>query len=300
MQFSCPHCTQVLEAPDGVFSMEGKCRFCGTEIVSPAAAGASATLKQAAASDSFGAAAPPQPPYQGSRTYATYQPGPSRGSGVALASVILGVLGIITCGLTTLPGLICGIIALMQTGPNSDRRGGRTMAVIGTVISAILFLIIPIQAAILFPVFARARERAKDTSCFSNAKQLGMALTMYESDNGDRLPPAATWDAGLGKYVKSPTVFVCPSGPDGLARYKMNGFLGSANARLIASPGGTVALFDAAPGGTPFGGPGDVVARHNRFRNNLSAAFAFADGHASFGSPSRLPATAWKPELSQR
>ena len=51
----------------------------------------------------------------------------------------------------------------------------------------VVIAIIAILAAILFPVFAQARERARQTACLSNMKQIGMAVQMYSSDYDERL-----------------------------------------------------------------------------------------------------------------
>ena len=51
----------------------------------------------------------------------------------------------------------------------------------------VVIAIIAILAAILFPVFAQAREKARETSCVSNLKQLGMALRMYSQDYDETL-----------------------------------------------------------------------------------------------------------------
>jgi len=53
----------------------------------------------------------------------------------------------------------------------------------------VVVAIIALLAAILFPVYASVRERAKQASCMSNMRQIGMALTMYLGDKGDKLPP---------------------------------------------------------------------------------------------------------------
>jgi len=53
----------------------------------------------------------------------------------------------------------------------------------------VVIAIIAILAAILFPVFTQARERARSTACLSNMKQVGLALTQYTQDNDERLPP---------------------------------------------------------------------------------------------------------------
>lgn len=53
----------------------------------------------------------------------------------------------------------------------------------------VVIAIIAILAAILFPVFASARERARDTTCASNCRQFAQATLMYETDHSDRFPP---------------------------------------------------------------------------------------------------------------
>src|SRR6056297_2550811 len=51
----------------------------------------------------------------------------------------------------------------------------------------VVIAIIAILAAILFPVFARAREKARQTSCLSNLKQIGLAVHMYAQDYDEKL-----------------------------------------------------------------------------------------------------------------
>ena len=55
----------------------------------------------------------------------------------------------------------------------------------------VVIAIIAILAAILFPVFAQAREKARQTSCLSNMKQLGTATMMYVQDYDERMPSDA-------------------------------------------------------------------------------------------------------------
>jgi len=57
----------------------------------------------------------------------------------------------------------------------------------------VVIAIIAILAAMLFPVFTRARETAKVTKCINNLKQLGTAMTSYIDDNSGKFPPAASW-----------------------------------------------------------------------------------------------------------
>jgi prepilin-type N-terminal cleavage/methylation domain-containing protein/prepilin-type processing-associated H-X9-DG protein len=87
----------------------------------------------------------------------------------------------------------------------------------------VVIAIIAILAAILFPVFAQAREKARATQCLSNLKQIGLATRMYSADYDEVLVPnylyttTSTymwWSDLLQPYVKNRDVFVCPSWSD--------------------------------------------------------------------------------------
>ncbi|HAZ62590.1 MAG TPA: hypothetical protein DCZ72_03125, partial [Armatimonadetes bacterium] len=76
---------------------------------------------------------------------------------------------------------------------------------------------IAILAAILFPVFAKAREKARQSSCLSNCKQIGLAFMQYAQDYDETLSPQSTvnnyygWTDIIFPYVKSQQVYDCPS-----------------------------------------------------------------------------------------
>jgi len=88
----------------------------------------------------------------------------------------------------------------------------------------VVIAIIAILAAILFPVFARAREKARQTSCLNNCKQIGTAARMYESDYDECLVPYANhgcaavppvpcvqWWLVIVPYIQNSQVLLCPS-----------------------------------------------------------------------------------------
>ncbi len=97
----------------------------------------------------------------------------------------------------------------------------------------VVIAIIAILAAILFPVFAKAREKARQTSCLSNLKQLSLAMLMYTQDYDETWPIGDYWDAGwvnewgwdyhldystgavdlglIGPYTKNGQIQGCPS-----------------------------------------------------------------------------------------
>src|SRR6266508_2773826 len=62
----------------------------------------------------------------------------------------------------------------------------------------VVIAIIAIRAAILFPVFAKAREKARQTSCISNLKQIGLAFLMYDQDYDETFPNAVSFSSQGG------------------------------------------------------------------------------------------------------
>ncbi|MER3559160.1 MAG: hypothetical protein C4336_06720, partial [Armatimonadota bacterium] len=77
----------------------------------------------------------------------------------------------------------------------SEARTRKTVLFVVIGIAGLSFCIIfacPV-AAIMFPVFAHARERVRNAGCISNLKQLGVACALYSQDHRDQLPPASTW-----------------------------------------------------------------------------------------------------------
>jgi prepilin-type N-terminal cleavage/methylation domain-containing protein len=108
--------------------------------------------------------------------------------------------------------------------PAPGRRGSRNAFTLIELL--VVIAIIAILAAILFPVFAQAREKARQTACLSNMKQIGLGLTMYAQDYDEVLPPAnddvtnfaaptskPNFLGSLIPYIKSKPIFVCPSTP---------------------------------------------------------------------------------------
>jgi prepilin-type N-terminal cleavage/methylation domain-containing protein/prepilin-type processing-associated H-X9-DG protein len=86
----------------------------------------------------------------------------------------------------------------------------------------VVIAIIAILASILFPVFGRARENARRSSCQSNLKQVGLAFMQYSQDFDEYLPGTTTrlgttdttdraWPSTIQPYIKSEQIFVCPS-----------------------------------------------------------------------------------------
>lgn len=77
----------------------------------------------------------------------------------------------------------------------------------------VVIAIIAVLAAILFPVFSLAREKARAATCQSNLKQMGAAFLMYVQDYDATFPPVAQWKTLLQPYAKSTAINQCPSRP---------------------------------------------------------------------------------------
>jgi len=101
----------------------------------------------------------------------------------------------------------------------------------------VVIAIIAILAAILFPVFARAREKARQTACLNNVKEMGLGMLMYAQDYDEMFPAMSLgpvtpipvipehpefgrhatlgyfncWSNGIYPYIKNVQIFLCPS-----------------------------------------------------------------------------------------
>jgi prepilin-type N-terminal cleavage/methylation domain-containing protein/prepilin-type processing-associated H-X9-DG protein len=185
----------------------------------------------------------------------------------------------------------------------------------------VVIAIIAILAAILFPVFSRARAKAQQTSCLSNEKQLALGIQMYASDYDNTMIPWGigptdsagnngvaqgfySWDTIIQPYVKNTQILVCPSNPYNgafrgyaLARYAVSQPEASRNLvvtqDLISAPASTILLFDK--GAHAVGQCGDAAAENpiqshgctgsdlktDMFHNG-GKNFAYVDGHAKW------------------
>jgi prepilin-type N-terminal cleavage/methylation domain-containing protein/prepilin-type processing-associated H-X9-DG protein len=115
----------------------------------------------------------------------------------------------------------------------------------------VVIAIIAILAAILFPVFARARENARRASCMSNLKQISLGVMQYTQDYDERMPSNYVkltssgsqirwWADLIQPYVKSYQVFVCPSDTDPMSYHFDRAPGDPTNLVISYSPNGVV------------------------------------------------------------
>ena len=176
----------------------------------------------------------------------------------------------------------------------------------------VVIAIIAILAAILFPVFAKAREKARQTSCLSNVKQLSLAFMQYAQDYDECLPITCqqntniVWQATVYPYVKNTQAYNCPSATTNLVSqtncassrcYYLNSLLATgwhlggmslggikspAECVLLAECGTAAALdYETKPSWMTTSNPGCCLAsRHNDGQN-----VGWCDGHAKWSKP---------------
>jgi prepilin-type N-terminal cleavage/methylation domain-containing protein/prepilin-type processing-associated H-X9-DG protein len=127
-------------------------------------------------------------------------------------------IGIVNLGVPVeIPSLlsILSILFILSKEPRvTMRRTGFTLIELLVVIA-----IIAILAAILFPVFAQAREKARQSTCLSNQRQMGLAFVMYAQDYDEILPffgspwpnPVVFWHQLIQPYTRNQQLHNCPS-----------------------------------------------------------------------------------------
>lgn len=193
----------------------------------------------------------------------------------------------------------------MTAKPNRKTRGFTLIEML------VVVAVIALLAAFLFPVFAQARAKARQTVCLSNLRQIGLAVEQYASDYDDTLMPGillptsgpngdplyAGWAGACNTYAHAPGIFRCPasSAPDTgpaalvsstLLSYFFNLNLGGAEAPAglprarLAAPAATVLVAETSEGlpgvYVPFQQPGETISP---FANAFAATVPSASRH---------------------
>jgi len=139
-----------------------------------------------------------------------------------------------------------------------------------------MLVTVAVLAAILFPVFARSREKARQASCLSNVKQLALGAMMYTTDYDEILPPHDNWPDHLDPYMKNPLIYRCPAEPELRIGYEYAPSLGRRTLDSVQYPARTLLMWDARGEGAPLSNA-QPAYRHNR---GLNANYV--DGHAKW------------------
>jgi prepilin-type processing-associated H-X9-DG protein len=217
---------------------------------------------------------------------------PPKMSGMAVASLVLGILGMFTCGLTALVGLILGIVAMVKVKNSGGKLGGGGLALAGTIVSGIFLVMLPLFAAMLLPALAQAKQKAQEINCMNNEKQLALAVIIYSNDHTNHFPPAATWCDAIKTSVGSEQVFRCPAANStGRCDYAFNAKFDGRDVSKVNPQ--TVMIFESNGGWNANGGPELLPAKARHLRKFY--VVAFADGHVEAVNQSRFNTLRWDP-----
>ena len=196
------------------------------------------------------------------------------------------------------PPLPTAVPAAPAMGP--PKASGSPVGIIVAVVALVFLLFAGMVAAILFPVFARAREKARQSSCLSNLKQIELGLLMYCQDYDDHFPrrsafpdarqveqgvvtgtgstafdaaqyyPPDNWRMIIYPYIKNNQIFVCPT-TGSVYSYQFNDSLYNVEMGQITRAGELVSIFEA--GFLDGSAPGPHADGYN---------VGFTDGHCKW------------------
>jgi prepilin-type processing-associated H-X9-DG protein len=216
-------------------------------------------------------------------------PAPAKTSGLAIASLILGFLGI-ACGVTAIVGLVLGIVALVQISKSQGRLTGNGLAIGGVIVSVVFLLLMP---ALMLPALAKAKAKAQSITCMNNVRQINLAVIIHAQANTNTCPPAATWCDAIQSELTSDNVLQCSAGDKSRrCHYAFNAKLDGLSMDQIKNPAQTVLVFETDGGWNLSGGS---ELQPQKPRHGRRVAVGFVDGHAEMVEAARLPQLQWEP-----
>jgi len=216
-------------------------------------------------------------------------------SGLAIASLVCGIVGPCTLGLCSIIGVILGIVGIVKIGGSAAALRGRGLAIAGIVVSGLGILILPFLVAmllaILLPAISGARDHAYQASSTNNVRQLCQVALQYAASHGEKLPPADTWPEVLQQAGFPPDRMNDPADEKGNRGYAMNSAL--AGGTLFAPDSArTVLFFECRPGSPPSGGPELLPDKPRHARRYV---IGFLDSHVEAVPPENVRGLIWEP-----
>lgn len=205
------------------------------------------------------------PPPGGTSSAVPTLGGQKRTSGLAIATLVIGILAPCTAGLAGLAGIVTGVLALRKIARHRGQLKGRGLAIAGLVLSVLFLLTIPplVVSAIV------AQQRAQRAGfgnfdpaqeCLDHARQLSEAIRRHANDNNDRFPAAAGWCDAIQSGVNGLNTFQCPARGDLRCGFALNSAI-AGKTKFEVSPE-TVLLFEANSGWNAAAGQSAATARH--------------------------------------
>lgn len=243
---------------------------------------------------------------------------PPKTSGLAIASLILGILGFVTCGLTAFLGLLLGAIALYRIRGSRSVHKGRSLAIAGIATSTVVLAFI---VSFFCAYESKSAEIYHKRGCFYKAQVIALSMSMYMNENDDHLPASDRWVSSVSPYMKtyrdSGPPFICPSVGGKRPCYAMNQALDGIDVNDVADTSKVVMVFESVPGDNPVGGKELLPKppRHGSSARNQTGGInefrvfryikdqyiiAFLDGHVKKPTVGMVDLCIWNPMKSEK
>jgi prepilin-type processing-associated H-X9-DG protein len=215
--------------------------------------------------------------------------GPPKTCGLAVASLVLGIISLLCNMFTAIPGLIIGCVGLRKINRSGGALAGKGIAVAGICTSG-FFLVFHIFliAAIVIPTFITAQDFGKAAGCMNNLKQLGLVFQLYAEENNGKLPDGASWCDAIQKHVPDTDVFRCRTSG---THYLFNRNLSGIELTRITRAEATVLLFEGNGGWNASGASTDLPAKPT---HKGGCNVVFVDGHVERVAPASYKRLRWQ------
>ena len=274
--FRCVACNKALTVPARTAGRRGKCKHCGAVNTVPR------LLTPEPAAPPGAAPTSADPAGHATRSEALgaslrSSPATSKFSGLAVASLVLGIVGFCSVGLSAIVGLILGIVGLARIKRSGGAVRGQGVAIAGILVSGVALLFAAFVAALIVGALPFPSQ-TRDSVEINNLRQLALAAHVYADQWEGVLPPGDTWPQALKAYTGSEDRLRSPHNPGAGRAYAINAAIAGRHLNEIPDLTETVLFFEAEFGSPPSGGPGLLPANP---RGRHGYGIAFVDGHVA-------------------
>lgn len=257
------------------------------------------TLPEFATSLASASAPPPLPPrVETASPAAGNSANAAKTSGMAIASLVLGLVGF--CGVTAIMGMILGLVSIIKIGKSNGQLKGKGLAIAGMIVSSVMFIVfLGAAAGVLLPALSKAKyqrqyqrqyDRPQYSDCGGNVKKIALAIRLYADEHEGKCPPAAQWCDDVLPNLEGKHIFQCPQRRGGEGAYGFNAKL--AGRTLSAIPPDTVMIFETDKGWNTTGGADAVITQPPHGRK---FTFGLADGSIREVTKEELSELRWEP-----
>lgn len=226
--------------------------------------------------------------------------------GMAIASMVCGIVGFCSLGVTGVAGIVLGVIGVRQIRRSGGALKGRGLA-IGGVIVSVVSIVAWVATAIAFGIltyrqygqYDAERATARGAAARNNLILVTRATQAYASDNDDRSLPPQDWVRALreGRYLSDPLTLLPPESSGEARMFAMNAHVANLSLAAVPQPTETVLFFECAAGTPPGGGEKDLPPAPRYDKGYL---VSFCDGHVEQVPPERMSRLIWEPQETKR